>query len=135
MILGKFSQAFRKFVIDVLDANDPLEVIVATYENNNYFVRAPDGSKVDITDQVTYQLGAVSRRVNPREGTCNIMVQQTVAPNQLQDPNVDYHDGNVIVESIQLTAQHFSNGDQVLILKTQKPVTYILLGKIGRKLN
>jgi hypothetical protein len=132
--IKRFADSFTKFVENVLDANDPLEIIVAMYADKKFFVKGTDGKSIDITPMITYQSGNVNRRTNPRDGNCNIKVvsKMTEIPNF--EPVEDYHDGVIEIEKLKFTSELLSTGDKVLIIKTQKPVQYIVLGKIGKSL-
>jgi hypothetical protein len=135
MRIKSFGNAFTKFVQNVLDANDPLEIIVAMYANKKFFVKGIDGKSIDISPMITYQSGNMNRRTNPRDGSCNIKVVSKLSEIPDFEPVEDYHDGYIEVTKLNFTSELLNNGDKVLIIKTQKPVQYIVLGKIGRSLS
>jgi hypothetical protein len=130
-----FKRSFQKFVQNVLDANDPLEIIVAEYIDGNYYVKGPNNRNVDISPMIEYNIGTLSRYKNDRRGKCNILVKSLLVERPNSDPIEDFHTGEIIVTTIRKTADMLFNGDRVLILKTQKPVHYIMLGKIGTSLS
>jgi hypothetical protein len=110
-------------------SNDPLEILQGVVSDGGIVV---GDEEIDITHLITWVCGNSKRSGMERTASCNIIAQPHVftTENPVAIPPVSMHNTSITISKFEIAETTFEDGDIVLVLKTQKPVTYILLGKL-----